>query len=209
MIRTLPRSLQLLAATLALSGCAALGGLGGGPALDSFELRAPAELPQARRSLARDVVVEVPEAGPALDLDRIMIRPNPLQAQYLPGARWTGNAPVMVQTLMLRSLQDTNAFRFVGRRPLGLGADFVIVSELTDFQAEEGADGVTIRLRLIARLVREEDAAVLASRSFQATAPVPSLETLEVVGSFNRATDTLMAELALWVMTRLGAAPAG
>ena len=197
----------LAAGALSLGGCAALSGLGGGPALDAFELRAPANPPVAGRSLARDLVVETPEAGPALDLDRIMIRPNPLQAQYLPGARWTGDAPVMMQRLMVRTLQDANAFRFVGRRPLGPGADFALVSELTDFQAEDTADSTIVRIRLVARLVREQDATVIASRSFTATTPIESLDTLVVVQSFNTATDSLMRDLSTWVQSTLGAAP--
>ncbi len=204
--RPRPAAPLLLAAAIALAGCAGFAGLGSGPTLDAFELRAPADPPVAGRSLARDLVVETPEAGPALDLDRIMIRPNPLQAQYLPGARWTGDAPVMLQRLMVRTLQDANAFRFVGRRPLGPGADFALVSELTDFQAEDTADGTIVRIRLVARLVREQDATVIASRSFTSTAPIAALDTLEVVQSFNAATDPLMRELSTWVLSTLGAA---
>ena len=203
---TLPRVTAALVLSAALAGCAALGG---GPALDAFELRAPGDAPVASRTLARDVVVEVPETGAALDLDRIMVRPNPLQAQYLPGARWVGNAPVMLQGLMVRTLQDSNAFRYVGRRPLGPGADFALVSELTDFQAEETADGAQVRLRLTARLVREEDARVIASRTFQTTAPAAALDTLTVVQSFDSATGALLRELSGWVQSQLGAAPAG
>lgn len=202
---TLTRALAALFLAATLGGCALLGG---GPSLDAYDLRAPADAPVASRTLARDVVVEVPEAGPALDIDRIMIRPNPLQTQYLPGARWTGNAPVMVQGLMVRTLQDANAFRYVGRRPLGPGADFALVSELTDFQAETTADGARIRLRLTARLVRESDARVIASRTFQTTAPVDSgLDTLSVVQGFDTATGALLAELSGWVLTQLGAPP--
>ena len=203
---TLPRFAATLVLTAALAGCA---GLGGGPALDAFELRAPSDAPVAARTLARDVVVEVPEAGPGLDLDRIMVRPNPLQAQYLPGARWIGNAPVMVQGLMVRTLQDANAFRYVGRRPLGPGADFALVSELTDFQAEQLGEAAQVRLRLIARLVREEDARVIASRTFQTTAPVSAdLATMAVVEGFDTATAALLREVSAWVLTQLGAPPA-
>ena len=205
---TLTRVSAALFLVAGLGGCGGL--FGGGPALDAFELRAPATAPVASRTLARDVVVEVPEAGPALDIDRIMIRPNPLQTQYLPGARWTGNAPVMVQGLMVRTLQDANAFRYVGRRPLGPGADFALVSELTDFQAETTADGARVRLRMVARLVRESDASVVASRTFQTTAPVdPGMGTLTVVEGFDTAAGALLAELSSWVLAQLGAPPSG
>lgn len=206
---TPPNRRALLLSLAGLAGLAGCGALGGGPTLEAFELRPPAAPPTAGRGLARDLVVEVPEVGAALDTDRIMIRPNPLQAQYLPGVRWTGSAPGMVQTLMLRTLQDANAFRYVGRRPLGPGADFALVSELTDFQAElrEGAPGPLIRVRLIARLVREADATVMASRSFQNTAEAASLDTFAVLTAFNAATDAQLTELSRWVLTRLGAAP--
>lgn len=201
------RTLLLSLAGLAgLSGCGALGSFGGGPPLDAYELRPPAAAPVARRSLGRDLVVDTPETVGALDTDRILIRPNPLQAQYLPGARWTVSAPVMVQTLMVRTLQDSNAFRHVGRRPLGSRADFVLVSELTDFQAEvvPGAPGPRIRVRLIARLLREEDISVLAGRSFQTTADAASVAGFDVVTAFNAATDALTADLAGWVLGRVG-----
>ncbi|MGY6633364.1 MAG: ABC-type transport auxiliary lipoprotein family protein [Alkalilacustris sp.] len=205
--RRIPARLPLVfIAVLGLAGC---GALGGGPALDAFELRAPTAPPAASRSLARDVVVEVPEAGPAVAIDRILIRPSPVQAQYLPGARWIGEAPVMMQSLMVRTLQDANAFRFVGRRPLGPGADFALVSELTDFQAETGSDGPQVRLRLSTQLVREQDAAVIASRVFQTTVPVTSFETMEVVQGFNAASDAVLRELSIWVLGRLGAGVSG
>ncbi len=195
---------------LALAGCAGLG-IGGGPPLDAWELRAPADPVVARRSLARDLVIEPPEAGPAVDTDRILVRPNPLQAQYLPGARWTTSAPEMLRAVMVRALEDTNGFRYVGRRPIGPGADFALVSELTDLQAElnDTGPGARVRMRLTARLVREDDAAVLASRSFIATADVDSLDTLELITAFNATSDRVMADLSQWVLGRLGAGVTG
>lgn len=193
----------LLVAALALGGCAALGG---GPALDAYELRAPAEGPVARRSLARDLVVELPEAGPSVDIDRILVRPNPLQAQYLPGARWADPAPVLLQGLMLRGLEDAGGLRYVGRRPLGSSGDFALISEITDFQAELGANGdpVMVRLRVTARLVREDDASIRASRSFEVLAPAASTDTLDVIEGFEAGAAQLVPQVTEWVLRSLG-----
>ena len=73
-----------------------------------------------RRAAPRDVIIELPTTSGALATDRIMIRPNRLQAQYLPESRWSEPAPVMVQTLMLRAVEATGAVRYVGREPLGV-----------------------------------------------------------------------------------------
>lgn len=191
-----------------LSGCGAISAIGEATTpLDAYELRAPGEGPVARgRPLQRDLVIEIPNASGALDTDRIMIRPNPLQAQYLPRARWSDPAPVMLQTLMLRSIENTNALRFVGRRPLGGAGDFALIAELTDFHAEliPETDEAMIRMRMIARIVRESDASIIAMRTFSSSAPAESVETLALVESFNTAVEPLMQDLARWVLASLG-----
>lgn len=205
MFRVILLSLSL---TTALSGCAAISALSGAATpLENYDLTAPTDGPVARGGgLARQMVVEVPTAPGALMTDRILIRPRPLQAQYLPDGQWASEAPVMLQTLMVRALEDANAFRYVGRRPLGSLGDYVLISEVTDFQAEVAPEGgaATIRVRVTARLVREEDASILASRTFVSTAPVASIETVDLVEGFNVATQGMLRELSGWVMTSLG-----
>jgi cholesterol transport system auxiliary component len=170
--------------------------------LSDYDLNAPATPVQARTTSSRQLVVELPTAPGALTTDRILIRPHPLQAAYLPDGKWAEETPTMLQTLMVRSFEDANAFRYVGRRPLGSMGDYALLTELTDFQAEAAADGqtATIRLRLTARLVREEDASVIASRSFTQTTPVPSTQALALVEGFNTANQAMLADLTIWVL---------
>jgi len=195
------------AASALLSGCGALTALGEATTpLDAYEMTAPNDGPVARGNpVARDMIVEIPTASGALDTDRIMIRPHPLQAQYLPQSSWSEPAPVMLQTLILRSLENANAFRYVGRRPLGGAGDYALVSDMTEFQAELRADGdsALIRLRVTARLVRESDATILSSRTFTANAVSLSLDTLPIVEAFDSAGKTLLADLTGWVMATL------
>lgn len=199
--------LTALAATAFLSACSAISALNGAATpLESYDLQAPADAPVARSSVARQLVVELPSAPGGLMTDRIMIRPRPLQAQYLTDGQWSAEAPEMMQTLMVRTLEDSNGFRYVGRRPLGSFGDYVLISELTDLQAEAAADGesATIRVRLTARLVRESDASVLATRTFNVAFPVASTETIMLVEGFNSATQLMLKDLSGWVLSSLG-----
>lgn len=199
-------ALSLLSALL-LGGCAALTSISDATTpLQAYGLRAPAEAPGVRGSLSRDLVIETPNAGGALDTDRILIRPDPFQAAYLPQARWTDTAPVMLQGLMLRAFEDAGALRYVGRRPVGGAADYLLLSELTDFQAEIAPDGetVTTRLRLTARLVREADATILGSRTIETTAPAASTAVENVVAGLDAATRAALRDLTTWALRRMG-----
>ncbi|MCU0854067.1 MAG: ABC-type transport auxiliary lipoprotein family protein, partial [Rhodobacteraceae bacterium] len=105
-----------------------------------------------------DFIVEVPSASGAIDTDRILVRPTATQVAYLPDARWTAAAPVMLQSALVETFLRSNAFRYVGRRPLGVSGDVALVSDLVDFGAEVRGDGAVIEVTLVARLVRVERA---------------------------------------------------
>ena len=190
-----------------LSGCAAISAVSDAATpLDVFELRAPGDITAVSgRPIARDVIIELPTTSGALATDRIMIRPNPLQAQYLPDVRWSETTPVMVQTLMLRSIEATGAVRYVGRKPLGVSGDFALVTEVIDFQADVASDGETanVQITLLVRIVRERDASIVASRRLSASVMAASTETLTVIDAFSAASDQIFAEFAQWVRDTL------
>lgn len=190
-----------------LSGCSAISALNDVTVpLEVYELRAPTGIEaNQRRQLQRDVIIELPTTSGALATDRIMIRPNQLQAQYLPGVKWSDPTPVMVQTLMLRAVEATGAVRYIGRQPLASRGDFAVVSELVDFQAELAADGETAntQLKLIVRVIRESDARIIASKTFVASGLAPTTETPVVVEAINVAAMVLFSEFAQWLPTVL------
>ncbi|WP_439121843.1 ABC-type transport auxiliary lipoprotein family protein [Marivita sp.] len=190
-----------------LSGCAAISAVSDAATpLDVFELRAPDSIVAASgRPAARDVIVELPTTSGALSTDRIMIRPNALQAQYLPDVRWSDPTPVMVQTLMLRSIEATGALRYVGRTPLGVSGDFAFVTEVVDFQADvlPDTETATVQITLLVRVVRERDASIVASRRFSASVPSTSTQTLAVIDAFSGASDMVFQDLAVWVQNTL------
>lgn len=197
------RPFALCAALVVLSGCTALSALSDATQpLDVYELRAPSAIETSSGApLPRDVIVELPTTSGALATDRIMIRPNALQAQYLPEVRWSEPTPVMVQTLMLRTVEATGRVRYVGRTPLGVSGDFALVTEVIDFQAELNPDGetATVQIRLLVRMVRERDARIVASRTFTASATSLSTETPAVIDAFSAASDQVFADFAGWI----------
>ncbi|MDO5646824.1 ABC-type transport auxiliary lipoprotein family protein [Paracoccus sp. (in: a-proteobacteria)] len=194
-----------LGLVLALPGCAALSALQGEPARDVFELRAPVDTPrQCGQGRRGEVVVEVPKAGGVLDTDRIMIRPNALQVQYLPDARWSDSAPVMLQTLLVRSLGAYDVFTHVGREPLGLSGDYAMLTEISDFNAVTGEDGTRIVMRVNAQIVNEMDARIIARRQFAVSAPAAGTATAQLIPAFDAAALSLVGQMNAWAIGAVG-----
>jgi cholesterol transport system auxiliary component len=188
---------------LALSGCAAISTLNqASRPLEIYELRTPPVQRDAVRRGNTEIVVEEPVSSGSLATNRILIRPAPLRAQYLPGVRWADPAPVMLQTLLVRTLTDTGAFASVGRRPVGPQADLALLGDLTDFQAELGPDGVSagIRIRLVLRLVSEREAEVVATRIFAVTEEASSTDAEWLAAAFDRGTTRLLSEIVPWLL---------
>lgn len=201
------RALALCLVALALSGCTAISAIQrASEPLDVHELRAPAELPVARGAQDIQLVVEVPAAGGAIATDRILIRSGATQLAYLSDARWSEEAPVMMQTAMVEAFLRTNAFRFVGRRPLGASGDIALVSELVDFGARETAEaaGAIVEMTLVAQLVREDDARIVASRSFSGAARVADTSTPALLAGFDQVSETVLRDVVQWVLRARG-----
>lgn len=203
----LARAAALGAGLAALAGCAAVSAISGASTpLDAFSLTPLAGPGDSRGS--RFVVVEVATSSGEIATDRILVKPNRLQAAYLPGARWVEPAPVLVQTLLVQSMQASGAFRLVGRQPAGLFPDNTILTEIRAFQVEPGpAEGpYRVRVALTLTIVREADGALIATRSFEGGASAPSGAPLDIVAAFDAAMGAALREAVGWIA---GAADGG
>lgn len=195
--------------TLALSGCGALSALKGEPDRDVYELRGPQTGPgQCRGARLAELVIEPPKARGTLDTQRIMIRPGPLQTQYLPDARWGDTVPVMVQSLLVEAFDDTDRFTHVGRVPLAASGDYALLTEIRAFNAETEGKGARITLSVDAQLVREYGAEVVARGRFDAQAVTASTKTSDLIPAFDVATQKLVADMTAWGLRAFDINPA-
>jgi cholesterol transport system auxiliary component len=199
--RRLARGLLLALALGGLAGCAAVSALSGASTpLDAYALTPLAGGGGGGGS--RHVVVEAPTTSGAIATDRILVKPSRLQAAYLPGARWVDPAPVLVQTLLVQSLQASGGFRLVGRTPVGLFPDVTVLTEIRAFQAEPGPpEGplYLVRVALTLTLVRESDGAIVGARNLEATAAAASDAPIVIAAAFDAAMAQALREAVAFV----------
>lgn len=207
-----PRPLIAAFGLVVLNGCAAISALGGSAPLQGYELSDTAPV-TAARTVDRQVTVEVPESSGALMTDRVLIRPSGIEASYLPGAQWTDDAPLMVQTLMVRALQGSGGFAYVGRDPLGLSGDYAILTELSALEGQitAGADGETVSGVVEMRLsvVRENDARVLGTTIIREARPAASDAAADVTAALDQAMQAAVAKATRFVLRTAGPGVSG
>lgn len=178
---------------LALSGCAGIESLNeAGRPTDLYSLTPKSTFAAGLPRIDQQIVVEEPTATAAVNTDRIAVFPTPLQVEYLPRARWVDRAPLIVQALLVESFENSGKVAAVGRSTAGLRADYIIVSDLREFQANLVTDDLAtapleIDVRLNIKIVDDWEDKIIASRSFEFKVLSESDEPLQIAQAFDKA----------------------
>lgn len=194
------RSATAILLALSLSSCA-LPDIGSGPPPDLYVLSPKSTFPEGLPVVDWQLVVEEPSTAKGIDTDRIAIAPHPLEVKYLAGSRWADRAPRMIQQLMIQSFENSQKIVSVGRQSIGLRSDFVLKTELREFQAETTADGgMQVRVRLNLKLVRQAVGMIVASESFEAIKPAASENVPDIVQAFDDAVGAVFKRAVAWTL---------
>ncbi|MHA1536520.1 MAG: ABC-type transport auxiliary lipoprotein family protein [Alphaproteobacteria bacterium] len=170
-----------------------------------------AGLPKARWQL----IVERPIAAAGLSSSRIALKRHSLRLEYYAKTSWTDLAPKMVQTLMVESFENSNKIVSVGRESAGLRSDFVLKTELREFQAEyfagektakagamasakAGAPGV--RVRINAKLVLMPQRIIIAGVSIERFVTAKSNSMAAIVEAYDYALGKTLKILVAWTL---------
>lgn len=145
------------------------------------------------------LLVELPVAAAGLDTTRIALTENYLQLDYFAQAAWTERAPIMVQTLIVESFENSGRIISIGRETFGLRSDFVLKSELREFQADY-VEGRRVRVGVNSKLVRNPQRAIIAGQTFEQVADVQGDGFIDVVRAFDEALGDVMRDLVAWTL---------
>jgi len=153
--------------------------------------------------------VEVPTAAAGLNVARIALRPTRTTLEFYAGAIWIDALPVMVQNLLIESLDNTDRIDVLGREVVGVRADYALLTHIREFQAEYfGGDTPEVRVRLQVRLVRLPRRISLAATSEEAIVPAEGTSLEDIVVAFDAAFGTAVKRVVEWTIRQSAAAEA-
>lgn len=194
------RTVILLAALAPLGACA-LASAGSGPAPSLYTLTAAhPEAPEAGAAHAPAIEIDEFSAPAAVDTARIVQQTTPNEIAYYADARWADRAPRMIQTLMVETFENGGRFAAVSVRGSGLASDYELMGDIRQFAAipASGQGKTEVRIDFFARLVRDDDRSIVASKSFGATVPVDGSGMTPIVAAYDAGLRAVLDEIALW-----------
>jgi cholesterol transport system auxiliary component len=203
----LPRALALCGCIL-LGGCAAALQLATAEPPRLYELTPKSTFNDDLPTVPGRLSVEVPTATAGLNSARIALRPTPTTLEYYAGASWIDVVPVMVQNLILESLDNTGKIDVLGREVVGVRADLALLTHVREFQAEyDGSGGAPqVRVRLQARLIRLPRRTSIAATSEEFVVRASSTSVPAIVDAFDEAFGKALRRIVEWTVTQAAAA---
>ena len=191
-----------------LPGCTALTGLTNAAIPNElFVLTPKSTFDEDLPSLKYQIAVEEPTATAAVDTDQIAVQPTPLRVQYLPGARWVDRAPLIVQSLLIESFENSGRVPAVGSSAIGLRADFLVVTDIREFQAtvpqNDPEAPLEIDVRLNIKLIDAFSDRIIGSDSFEVVTLSDTDDASEVASAFDDALGSTMRRAVEWTVREI------
>ena len=184
----------------AVTGCASLLGLSPAPHLYRLTPKSsyPANLPHPSVQL----LVDVPLAPAGLDTGRIALSRSAVSIDYFADSEWIDRVPLMVQTALLDSFENSKAVTAIDRESVGLRADLILRTEIRHFEAvynsPNGAPEVWVAIST--RLVNPSGRDIVANASFERRQQAKSNDIAQIVLAFDEALGGVMEDIVVWTV---------
>lgn len=197
---------RILTAALALPIAVALGSCeipvpGQGPPPQLYRLTPKSTFSADLPKVSWQLLLELPRTNASIDTTRIGLQRNPTSIEFYARAGWSDRAPQMVQTLMAESFENSGRILAVGRDSVSLRADFILKTDLREFQAEYFAGPIPkAHVTVIAKLVQIPRRAIVGLKKFEAIVPAESDSMEAIIEAFDAALGKVLKRLVGWTL---------
>tara|TARA_B100000686_G_scaffold323876_1_gene379043 strand:- start:329 stop:1012 length:684 start_codon:yes stop_codon:yes gene_type:complete len=210
--KLLKKVICLVALVVAGAGCS-IPIPGGGPPPRLYVLTPKSTFPDNIPTAEWQVLIETPIAAAGLSTARIPLQDSPIELRYYNRAKWTDFAPKMIQTLIVESFENSGRIVGVGREQIGLRSDFVLKTELREFQAEYknrlpketatlslSSAPPIIRVGINAKLVKMPQRKIVASETFEGRISAKQNSMEAIIGAFDESLGNVLKSMVVWTL---------
>jgi cholesterol transport system auxiliary component len=159
------------------------------------------------------LLVDAPISPAGLNTARIALQDSPIELRYFNLASWTDFAPRMVQALIVESFENSGRIVSVGREQIGLRSDFVLKTELREFQAEyeeripenstelgPTAAPPWARVRINVKLVKMPQREIIAHHTVERRIRAKRNRMSDIIDAFDEALGKTLKAVVIWTL---------
>jgi len=160
----------------------------------------------AAAAATKTLLINPPQAAAGFDSTRIIYLREPHKLDYYALSQWVDPPARMLGPLLVAAIEKTGALRAVLLMPAAGAGHLRLDTQIIRLQQEFQIHPSRVRFTLRATLVDDRTRQVLAGQEFDSVAPANSADAYGGVLAANRAVQTVVDELALFVAAKAGAA---
>ena len=195
------RSVLLSGTAFALGGCGGIQLLPTPMSPQLYVLRPQVMAPMGT-PVGWRLSVGSPDAPASLDTERIALSRTQNTMDYFANAAWNDRVPLLVQRLLVQTFDASNRILSVDRDTTGLENDYVLQTEIRDFEARydvpDAAPRIVIGIQ--AKLARMPQRQIVASLNATQQAQAVENNLDSIVSAFNQAAGAAIAQIANWTL---------
>jgi len=186
---------------LALAGCSGL--FGGSAPAHLYRVTPKSTYAANLPHRPVQILVDVPLAPAGLDSSRIALSRSAVSIDYFADSEWTDRAPLLVQTALVESFENSNTINAIDRESVGLRADFILKTEIRHFEAvydsPNGPPDVWTAINV--RLVNPSNRDIVAQSSFERRQRASANDVPSIIAAFDEALGEVMKDIVVWTVT--------
>jgi cholesterol transport system auxiliary component len=184
--------------TLALAGCGIL--LGGGQPTQLYRVTPVRAFPPDLPHLPVQLLVDEPLAPAGLDTARIALTRSAVSIEYFADSEWTDRVPLLVQTALLESFENSRAVNAIEREGGGLRADFILKTEIRHFEALYASPKAppVVWVAIMSRLVNPADGEIIAQNTFERREQASENQIPAIAVAFDQALGGVIEDIVVW-----------
>jgi phospholipid/cholesterol/gamma-HCH transport system substrate-binding protein len=175
---------------------------GGGPKPNPtiYDLTTPTTFPRANKASKSQLVIPEPTTLLTVDTQKIPMHLAGGEEPSLDVAEWSDNIPKLVQAKVLQGFENSNYMQAVARPLDGLNADYQLLIDIRTFQVSSLAapEAPEAKVEFSAKILGQ-DGRIVASRTFNATAPVADESVGAAVKALDQAFGRTATDLIVWI----------
>ncbi len=197
---------RLLRAALVLPLAGALAACEGvipgrGPLPDLYRLTPKSTFAADLPTVDWQLLLEPPLTNASIKTTRIGLQRSATSVEYYARASWSDRAPQMIQTLMIESFENSERIVAVGRDSFALRADYILRTDLREFQAEYmTGPNPRVHVTILARLVKMPRRAIVGTEKFESVIKAQADTMVAIIEAFNYALGKVLKRLVEWTL---------